>query len=636
MNTNNRRKWRSGATAALTGLGLTCSVHSALALPQVTGKPAIVDIGGETVIFAVGVDGHLNIYESWSGWESGPAPGGGTQLSHHFRDTASGASSFDRVDCLLPAGATGITDITAAPYTDGTGNVVGAWLFGSDTGSSNTLQGFVRIGDKSSMGTYTIPPTFQWGNTIAGYKTGYYSYVAQATTPLVLTSQTSLDLFGIPNMAFAGPNSHPLMGTFSGPYQLPSTVPWKLLGSGANASTSYPDPYMGAPSGVAYSVNGTLYERVYMQGQTQGQVYIASTNDHGQTWSWLMPVTAPTGVKFGPGGASTFHRLNGSQEIDCYMPASNGNVYEVSNIHGNSRYYLNNLGAPKVGFSNANGPQPVVPTNVVSTSYSNTAQNKEAVYVFGLANGLSWPDTGNRSDVVMDYWLGGTGWSWNDLFAPCYPMAANGTATFNASGQPVVLSTVNAPALLTTKRSDGGQRLVVANIGNDGHMYTRTIDNDNFADDLTEMSGSSAHNWISQEPLGTVQGINLVVTSVTMTPAAPKAGDLVKLTATVKNMGPAPTPQGTAIGVQFAIDTPLMNWSPKIVMWNKDNVAALAPGQSITMTANDGNDGLHTSTWKATSGNHYVRAWVDDVHRFYEYDSNVTHHQALSATVNVP
>jgi len=80
---------KSLATTAITGLGLFCSVHTAFAWAQVTGKPAIIDIGGETVILAAGTDGRLNMYEGWAGYETGPT---GTQL-RHFRDTT-GISTF--------------------------------------------------------------------------------------------------------------------------------------------------------------------------------------------------------------------------------------------------------------------------------------------------------------------------------------------------------------------------------------------------------------------------------------------------------------------------------------------------------------------------------------------------------------
>jgi hypothetical protein len=50
------------------------------------------------------------------------------------------------------------------------------------------------------------------------------------------------------------------------------------------------------------------------------------------------------------------------------------------------------------------------------------------------------------------------------------------------------------------------------------------------------------------------------------------------------------------------------------VSWSDTDTQSLAPGASVTLTANSGPSGI--KTWNATSGVHTVQAWVDDVNRF--------------------
>ena len=62
----------------------------------------------------------------------------------------------------------------------------------------------------------------------------------------------------------------------------------------------------------------------------------------------------------------------------------------------------------------------------------------------------------------------------------------------------------------------------------------------------------------------------MIVSDITCNPADPKGGDKVILSAVVKNIGTAPTPEGVIIGVEFKADGKVVGWS--------DNVnTALAP-----------------------------------------------------------
>jgi hypothetical protein len=127
-------------------------------------------------------------------------------------------------------------------------------------------------------------------------------------------------------------------------------------------------------------------------------------------------------------------------------------------------------------------------------------------------------------------------------------------------------------------------------------------------------SGTSAQ---SEEASATVLGSkgpglpDLVVTSMSMTPANPKAGDHVVFTAVVTNQGTAATPVGVVVGVGFDLDG-----SATATAWEDTDTVSLAPGATVTLTATGGTSG--GNYWIATNGTHSVTAWVDDVNRIPE------------------
>ncbi len=107
---------------------------------------------------------------------------------------------------------------------------------------------------------------------------------------------------------------------------------------------------------------------------------------------------------------------------------------------------------------------------------------------------------------------------------------------------------------------------------------------------------------------------DLVVTAVSFDPANPRAGQAAHLKATIENRGGAPTPEGITIGVAFFVD------EGPIVAWSDTTNHALAPGQKIEVTSNNGPKG--TPDWAATAGAHTLKAQVDDVNRINESDEN--------------
>ncbi|ROR27288.1 subtilase family serine protease [Mobilisporobacter senegalensis] len=109
------------------------------------------------------------------------------------------------------------------------------------------------------------------------------------------------------------------------------------------------------------------------------------------------------------------------------------------------------------------------------------------------------------------------------------------------------------------------------------------------------------------------QGIpDLIVADISWSPANPEAGNPVTFSATIKNEGTGATPAGTINGVSFLVDGTQVSWSD-------NNTGSIAPGSSVTVTANGGPGG---SAWTGISGNHTVIAWVDDVNRISETNEN--------------
>lgn len=103
---------------------------------------------------------------------------------------------------------------------------------------------------------------------------------------------------------------------------------------------------------------------------------------------------------------------------------------------------------------------------------------------------------------------------------------------------------------------------------------------------------------------------DLIVTAVSMNPAAPVSGQAVTFSATIKNQGAAATPANTILRVRFGVGT-----STKYT-WSDTHTASIPSGGSVTLTANNGTD--NTATWTATAGNYTVTALVDDTSKITE------------------
>lgn len=96
---------------------------------------------------------------------------------------------------------------------------------------------------------------------------------------------------------------------------------------------------------------------------------------------------------------------------------------------------------------------------------------------------------------------------------------------------------------------------------------------------------------------------DVVVDSVSMTPANPGVGQAVKFSAVVRNIGTVATPSGVVIGVGYKID------GTQVAFGTVNG--PLAAGASVTVSTTSG-------YWTAQSGSHTLTAIADDINRFPE------------------
>ena len=119
---------------------------------------------------------------------------------------------------------------------------------------------------------------------------------------------------------------------------------------------------------------------------------------------------------------------------------------------------------------------------------------------------------------------------------------------------------------------------------------------------------------------------DLVVTGISWE-GVPQAGKPLTLRATIVNKGTAPTPAGVVHGVAFSV-----GGRSGALCWSDTFSGPLAPGESCTVTANNGPNGNTTWTPPA-SGVYQLSAIVDDVQRIPESDDA---NNTLEKTVTVP
>ena len=122
-----------------------------------------------------------------------------------------------------------------------------------------------------------------------------------------------------------------------------------------------------------------------------------------------------------------------------------------------------------------------------------------------------------------------------------------------------------------------------------------------------------------------VQGMDLVVNSISMEPASPETGDEVTFRVEIQNIGDVTTPD-IKHGLSIFVDGQQVNWCDT-------HLTSLAPGGTATLICNGGPAGK--ATWTATQGTHTAEAFIDDVYLIGESNEN-NNRLTRSFTVNDP
>jgi beta propeller repeat protein len=169
-----------------------------------------------------------------------------------------------------------------------------------------------------------------------------------------------------------------------------------------------------------------------------------------------------------------------------------------------------------------------------------------------------------------------------------------------------------APGQAVTLTANGGFSGATWMATAGSHTIRAVVDDiDRILEGDEKNNGLSENLVVDGSGAGT-SGADLVVTDIRWSPAGPGVGDAVTFSATVKNQGSEATPDAVTHGVLFRIDAGTGSYRG---VWSDSSTASIAPGASVTLTANGGSAG---ATWTATAGSHTVQAIVDDVNRIAE------------------
>ncbi len=141
------------------------------------------------------------------------------------------------------------------------------------------------------------------------------------------------------------------------------------------------------------------------------------------------------------------------------------------------------------------------------------------------------------------------------------------------------------------------------------HELTALADDVDSIAERNEVNNSAqATLTVAAVPTTPVGEPDLVISDFTYSPEAPRPGDQVTFTATVKNQGTAATPDGVVLGIGYS------DGQGQTVAFSDTHVDSLPAGASIELVTN--------KTWTAVEGSHPVVAFVDDVNRIAESDED--------------
>ncbi len=200
-----------------------------------------------------------------------------------------------------------------------------------------------------------------------------------------------------------------------------------------------------------------------------------------------------------------------------------------------------------------------------------------------------------------DDWSSAYLWSWGGYSTSTWP----GDALTKVEGTNGWWSlNINADSFTGYIQETGGGRGCDRNfsVSGGGEKYVVFKNDTSTAYGSLAEAEAAAGELLSGTPEETTEAAkpDVIVTDISWSPASPKAGDAVTFTATIKNQGTVATPAGKT-GVAFTV-----NGGSKT--WNGDYTTSIPAGGTITLTANNGDNG---TSWTASEGTFSVVATID-------------------------
>jgi len=507
---------------------------------------------------------------------------GGEGVAYHDVDTANQGGQYrtaDGVDIEATTDTGGGYNLgynAVGEYQKYTVNVstAGAYIVTFRVANGATAAGSFHLQNSAGnnlTGTVTVPVTGGWQT--------WTNVTATLTLPLgqqILQVSDDGSNYNLNYMTFA-------------PSQVLPAAPTGLTGTAGNTLVNLSwNASSGATSYNVYS-NGTLKKSgitttsTQVTGLTNGTSYpftVAAVNSAGTSGMSNQISLTPTGGATEAPYNGTPASIPGTVQAENYDTGGEGLAYHDTEAANQGGQYRTTDGV-----------------------------DIEACTDTGGGYNVGWTNAGEYMKYTVNVATAGT---YTVTFRVANGATANGTFHLsNASG-------TNLSGTVTVAPTGGWQTWtnVTANVTLPAGQQILTLAEDSANVNINSMTFASQ----------VIQGIDLIVTSVSWSPTSPTSGGHVVWSCVVKNQGNTATPAGTIIGVQFAVDgaTTPINWSD-------NDTTSLAPGASVTLSATGGTNGVNY--WTATSGSHSVQAWVDDVNRIAEANEN---NNKLSATVAVP
>jgi fibronectin type 3 domain-containing protein len=513
---------------------------------------------------------------------------GGQGVAYNVTSTNGTANSYrtDGIDIESTSDTGGGYDLgwtSSGQWFKYTVNVASAGMYTVTCRVANGTTGNANfhIQDASGAnltGAVTVAPTGGWQT--------WANVTANVTLPAgqqILTVWQDTGGFNLNYLSFASSVSVPPAPTGLSASAGNSQV--SLSWTASSGATSY-NVYRGTSAGgegttsIATGITGTSYANI---GLTNGTTYyykVAAVNSAGTSGMSNEASATPAGPTTEAPYGGTPWAIPGTIQSENYDTGGEGVAYHDSDATNQGGQYRTTEGV-----------------DVETTSDT------------GGGYDVGWNMVGEWQKYTVNVASAGT---YTVTFRVSNGTTANGSFHLqNASG-------TNLTGTVTVAPTGGWQTWanITANVTLPAGQQILTLWDDGSNYNLNYMSFAAASGG---QP-------DLVVTSVSWTPSPIASGNHVVFSCVVKNQGSAATPPGTIVGVQFAVDGAT---SP--ITWSDTDTNSLAPGASVTLTANNGTNSVNY--WTATSGSHTVQAWVDDVNRIAESNEN---NNKLTASFSVP